>query len=144
MFNSALIHIPLGLHICVNELVLIGLHKDLSPVRRQAIICTNGAFLSIAPPGIDINEKLVEINLFSITKLPFKSKLSSVILHPFCPGEGGELAIEVPVPCIYWIGNHCARRASPGIVPNTSYICFYEVSLADGDFASLGWRNDII
>ena len=59
-------------HICVSEIVIIGSDNGLSPDRRQAIIWTNAGILLIGPLGINFNEILIEINIFSLKKMHVK------------------------------------------------------------------------
>ena len=49
--------------------VSIGSDSDLLPGRRQAIISTNAHIFSIVPQGIDLNEFLFEIQIFSFMKM---------------------------------------------------------------------------
>ena len=45
-------------HICVGKPIIIASRNGLSPGRRQVIICTNPAILSIGPNGAYFNEVL--------------------------------------------------------------------------------------
>ena len=71
-------------HICVAKLTIIASDNGLSPGWRQAIIWTNAAILLIGPLGTKFNETLIEIHIFSFTKMHLK--MSSVKWHPFCLG----------------------------------------------------------
>ena len=59
-------------HICVSYLTRIGSDNGLSPGRRQAIIRTNAGILLIRPLGTNFSEFLVEILIFSFTKMRLK------------------------------------------------------------------------
>ena len=59
-------------HICVSDLTIIGSDNGLSPVRRQAIIRTNAGILLIRPLGTNFSEILIEIIIFSFTKIRLK------------------------------------------------------------------------
>ena len=48
-------------HICVNKLTIIGSENGLSPRRRQVIIWTNAAILSIRPEETHFSEILFKI-----------------------------------------------------------------------------------
>ena len=63
---------------------IIGSDNGLSPVRRQAIICTNYGLLSIGPLGTYFGEIWVMINQFSLKKMNLK--MSSAKWPPFCLG----------------------------------------------------------
>ena len=62
----------------------IGSDNGLSPGRRQAIIWTNSGILLIGPLGTSFTEILIEIHIFSFTKMRFK--VSSAKWQPFCFG----------------------------------------------------------
>ena len=53
-------------HICVNKLIIIGLHNGLSSGRHQAIIWINARILLIGLLGTNINDILIEIHIFSL------------------------------------------------------------------------------
>ena len=59
-------------HICVGKLIIIGSDNGLSPDRRQAIIWTNAALLSIGPLRTYFSENLIKIQQFSLKKLHVK------------------------------------------------------------------------
>ena len=59
-------------HICVGKLSTIGLHNDLPPDRRQAIIWSNAGILLIRTLGTNFNEILGEIHSFSFNKMHLK------------------------------------------------------------------------
>ena len=65
-----LTHLP-HIYASVNR-VCIGSDNDLSPIRRQAIIKTNAASLSISLFGTIFNEILIKIQTFSFTKMHLK------------------------------------------------------------------------
>ena len=69
-------------HICVSELTIIVSDNGLSPGRRQAIIWTNVGILLIGPYGTTFSEILIEILIFSFTKMSLK--VSSAKWGPFC------------------------------------------------------------
>ena len=71
-------------HICVRKLTVIGSDNGLSPGRRQAIIWSNTGILLIWPLGINFNDVLIEIYIFSFKKMHLK--LSSAKWHPCCLG----------------------------------------------------------
>ena len=55
--------------ICISNLTIIGSDNDLSPCRRQAIICTNGGILLIGPSRTNFSEILIEIQVLSFKKM---------------------------------------------------------------------------
>ena len=59
-------------HICVGNLTIIGLDNGLSPGRRQTIIRTNAGILLLRPLGTNFSEFLVQILIFSFTKMHLK------------------------------------------------------------------------
>ena len=71
-------------HICVGNLIIIGLDNGLSPGQRQAIIWTNAGILLIGPSGTNFSEILIEILTFSFKNMRFK--MSSAKWWPFCLG----------------------------------------------------------
>ena len=72
------------MHICVNELAIIGSDDGLSPGRRQAIIWTNAGILLTDHLGTNINDILIEIHTFPFKNMYFK--MSSGEWLPFCLG----------------------------------------------------------
>ena len=72
------------MHICVNNLTIIGSDNGLSPDRRQAIIWTNAGILLIEPLGTNFSEILIWIQIFSFKKMCLK--MSSAKWRPFCLG----------------------------------------------------------
>ena len=85
MFFSALTHLPLVPHICVNELCQ---HWS----KRWLVACTTPSHwfnqcyrsLSIEPLGTILSEILIKIRNFSFMKMHLK--ISSAKWRPFCPG----------------------------------------------------------
>ena len=69
-------------HIYVSELGSNGSGNGLSPVRRQAIICTNFDLLSIRPLGLNFSEIRIKIQDFLFMKMHLK--MSSAKWQPFC------------------------------------------------------------
>ena len=72
------------MHICVNQLTIIGSDNGLLPDRHQAIIGTNAGILFIGPLGTNFSEILIEILTFSFKKMLLK--VSSAKGRPFGPG----------------------------------------------------------
>ena len=72
--------------------VSFGSDNGVSPVRRQAMIWTNAAILSIRPQRTYFNEILFEIQIFSFKKMCLNT--SSAKWRPFCPG-GDEFIVNV-------------------------------------------------
>ena len=72
------------MHICINNLTIIGSDNGLSPGWRQAIIWTNAVMLLIGTLVINFNEILMEIHIFSFRKINFK--MLSGKWRPFCLG----------------------------------------------------------
>ena len=66
-------------HICVGNLIIIGLDNGLSPGRRQAIIWTNAGILLIGRLGTNFSEILIEIQTSSLKKKRLKSRLRNVV-----------------------------------------------------------------
>ena len=81
---SMLTHWGRVTHICVSKLTIIGSDNGLSPDRRQAIVWTNAGILLIEPLGINFSEILIEIHIFSFTKMGLK--MSSGKWRPSCLG----------------------------------------------------------
>ena len=71
-------------HICVSNVIIIGLDNGLSPGRRQAIIWTKAGILLIGPSGTNFSEILIEILTISFKKMHLK--VSSAKWRPFCLG----------------------------------------------------------
>ena len=71
-------HIP----VCVGNLTITGSDNGLSPVWRQAIICTNAGILLIGPLGTHFSEISIESLTFSFRKMCLKE--SSAKWWPFC------------------------------------------------------------
>ena len=71
------------MHICVDNLTIIGSDNGLSPGRRQAIIWTNFGILLIEPLGTNSSEILIEIITFSVKEMHLKM---SGNWWPFCLG----------------------------------------------------------
>ena len=98
-------------HVCVSDLTIIGSDNGLSPGRRQAINRTNAGILLIRPSGTNFSEVLIEILIFSFTKM--RLEVSSAKRRPFCLGH------NVLIPCNNKLCNtkpfKCGRRiyASP-------------------------------
>ena len=69
-------------HICVSKLTIIGSDNGLSLSQRQAIIWTYAGILLIQPWGTNFSEILIEIDVFSFTKIHLK--MSSVKCRLFC------------------------------------------------------------
>ena len=59
-------------HICVGRITISGSDNGLSPGRRQAIIWTNAAILSIGSLGTNFSEISIEIHTFSLKKMHLK------------------------------------------------------------------------
>ena len=70
--NISLTHWGRVTHICVGKLTIIGSDNGLSPERRQAIVWTNAGILLIGPLGTNFSEILIEIQTFSLKKIPLK------------------------------------------------------------------------
>ena len=71
-------------HICVGNLTIIGIDKDLSPGRYQAIIGTNAGILLIEPLGTNLSEIVIEVLKFSLKKMHLK--MSSEKWRQICLG----------------------------------------------------------
>ena len=71
-------------HICIRKLYNHGSDNGLSPGWHQAIIWTNAGILLIGPLGTNFSEILIEIYIFSFTKMHLK--LSSGMWRPYCLG----------------------------------------------------------
>ena len=79
----ALTHLPLVLYIYAStNWINIGSDNGLLPGRRQSIIWTNAALLSIEPLGTIFSEILIEIHTFSFKRMHLK--MSSGKWRPFC------------------------------------------------------------
>ena len=68
--------------ICVSKFTIIGSDNGLSPIRRQAISCTNAGILLIRTLGTNFSEILIQIHTFSNKKMHLK--MSSGKCRPFC------------------------------------------------------------
>ena len=82
--SESLTHWGRVMHICVDNLTIIGSYNGLSPGWRQAIIWTNAGILLIGPLGTNDSEILIEIQTFSFKKMHLKT--SSAKWRPFCLG----------------------------------------------------------
>ena len=72
-YNQALLtHWSRVTHIYVSKLTIFGSGNDLSPGRRQAIICTNVRILLIWPLGINFSEIFIKIHISSFKKMHLK------------------------------------------------------------------------
>ena len=67
--SSYLIYWGWVLHICINNLTIIGPDDGLLPDRHQAIIWTNAVILLIQTLGTNLSEILSEIHTFSLNKM---------------------------------------------------------------------------
>ena len=79
------------LHVCINELVIIGPGNGLSPVWRQAITWTNAHLLSIGPLGTNFNEIRITMQNFSFNKMHLKivsAKMAAILSR-------GEMSEEI-------------------------------------------------
>ena len=66
---------------------IMGSDNGLSPVRRQAIIWTNVGVLLFGPLGTNFSEIVIEIEIFSFTKLHLKvssAKVAAILSRPQC------------------------------------------------------------
>ena len=72
------------MHIWFRRLTIIGPNNGLSPGWRQAISWTDAEILLIEPLETNFNETLIEVVLFSFTKM--RLELSSAKWRPFCLG----------------------------------------------------------
>ena len=72
------------MHICINNLTIIGSDNALSPGGRQAIVWTNAGILIIGPLGTNISEIWIWIPIFSFKKMC--SKMWSGKWRPCCLG----------------------------------------------------------
>ena len=63
-----LTHFPIVPHICVSKLTITGLENG----RHQAIIWTNAGKFLVGPLRRTLNEIVIKINTFSITKMHLK------------------------------------------------------------------------
>ena len=84
LIKLALTHWGWVMHICVSKLTIIGSDNGLSPKRRQAIIWTKAAILSIWPLATNSSENWIGIQRFSFKKMHFKMSFSK--WRPFCLG----------------------------------------------------------
>ena len=82
--ESTLTHWGRVMHICVSNLIIIGLDNGMSPGQRQAIIWTNAGILFIQTLGTNFSEILIEIHTFSFKKMHLK--MSSAKWQQFCLG----------------------------------------------------------
>ena len=89
------------MHICVNNVTIIGSDNGLSPGRRRAIIWTNTGILLIGPLGTNFSEIWSEICIFSFTKMHLK--MPSAKWRPFCLGLNA--LIKKVIVCNRWLGS---------------------------------------
>ena len=75
--SNGLTHWVRVMHICVSNLTITGSDNGLSPGRRQAIIQTNAAILSIGPLGTFFNEIFTKVHTFSFKKVHLKCHLEN-------------------------------------------------------------------
>ena len=108
LLGKLLTHRGRVMHICVNELTIIGSDNGLSPGRRQAIIWTSVIILSVGTLGTNFSEIFIEILTFSFKKMRLK-KLSAK-WRPFCIGLNklswlSGLIILANLKCPLWAEN---------------------------------------
>ena len=74
-------------HICVNNLTIIGSDNGLSRGRRQAIIWTNAGILLIGPLGTNFNEIFNRNSYIFIQENAFKTvvcEMAAILFQPQC------------------------------------------------------------
>ena len=84
VLNDFLSHWGQVTHICLGKLTIICSDNGLLPGRCQAIIWTNAGILLIRSLGTNLSEIFIGNQVFSFKKMHLK--MSSMKLHPFCPG----------------------------------------------------------
>ena len=75
------------MHICVDNLTIIGSDHGLSPGRRQAIIWTNAGILLIGTLGTNFSEILIGIRNIFIEENGFESvvcEMAAILSRPQC------------------------------------------------------------
>ena len=103
-----LTHWGLVTHICVGKLAIIGSDNGLSPGRRQAIIWTHAGLLLIWLLETNFNEILIEIYIFSLTKMHLKmssEKWRSFLSQPPSPRD-----TQVCVVLCFVVGSICSHQ----------------------------------
>ena len=75
---------PSDAYICISKLTITGSDNGLSPVRHQAIIWTNAGIMLIGPLGTNFSENLIEILIFSFTKMRLKVLSAKWLSFCFC------------------------------------------------------------
>ena len=93
-------------HICVRKLTIIGSDNGLAPGRRQTIIWTNAAILSIRPRGTYFSEILFKIRKFSIKEICLK--MSSAKWRPFWLGLN--VLTLVKLMACYWLAQAITKN----------------------------------
>ena len=85
-FHVQLIEAERRIYVSMNW-VIVGSDNGLSPIRRQAIFCTNAEILLIGPSETKFSEIFIGIQTFSLMKWHLKT--SSVKWSLFCLGLNG-------------------------------------------------------
>ena len=101
-------------HICIGKLIIIGSDNGLSPDRRQAIIWTNAALLSIGPLRTYFSENLIKMQQFSLKKMHVK--MSSAKWRLSC------LSLNV---LMHWMWLFCYGFHISHSIPDMCSCCIY-------------------
>ena len=75
------------MHICINNLIIIGSDYGLSPGRRQAIIWTNAGILLTEQLGINFWEILIDLKQIFNQEDAFEKvfcKMAAILSRPKC------------------------------------------------------------
>ena len=130
---NTLTHWGWEMHICVDNLTIIGSDNGLSPQRRQAIIGTNVGILLFGTLGKNFSEILIKMHIFSFKKMHLK--VSSGKWRPFC------LGLNVLRP--EQNGCHFTDNLQPIFLLNKNVCIFIETSQAITctNVGQLSWYN---
>ena len=109
VWDLNLTHWARMVHICIDDLTIIGSDNGLLPGQCQVIIRINAGIWLIGPLGTNFSEISMIILTFSLKKM--RLKMSSVKWQPFClglnvlnsePEFGHHCVCRCPSFCRYW------------------------------------------
>ena len=128
------------MHMCIDNVTIIGSDKGLAPTRQQAIIWTNAGILLIGTSGTNFNEIFSEILTFPFKKIDLN--VSSVKWQPFCFCLG--VLIKMPVSLFlknksmfYLVFEYMVYFPDPDIKKKVS--CIVDFSTHQGQISNIDW-----
>ena len=97
---SQLTHWGRVTHVCVGNLIIIGSDNGFLPGGLQGIIWTNVGTLLIGRIGTNFSEMLIEIHIFSFTKMHLKmssAKMAAILSQPQCVNPRTQGSARLPL-----------------------------------------------